>query len=256
MCAYSSLIGFHEHSVGYMSNSGKLYVNNAFEGRDYGSPLFEGDVVGVAYQPRTGSIYFTRNGVQLDTAVVSMSFDLYPTVAVNGPCTLEVNFGQSGFVYIEANIHGWRYAQVVEETLLPPPAYGSERGSILLESAPTEIRVPDNASSLTRSTVLRTSVSSPGIYANRLLSNSNSIERASLRSSGLANYQDTSFASINPPLPPPYTTNNSSTTAVVPNQDQSDFDAAQQNVNRSRSNTITHASSVIINMDSPSTHLS
>jgi hypothetical protein len=67
-----------------------------------------------------------------------MTFDLYPTVAANGPCTLEVNFGQSGFVFLEANINQWGFASVMETAAQAPPAYGSERGSILLETAPSQ----------------------------------------------------------------------------------------------------------------------
>jgi hypothetical protein len=46
---------------------------------------------------------------------------------------LHVNLGQAGFVFIEANVKKWGLAPSVG-TLAPPPAYGSERGSILLEA--------------------------------------------------------------------------------------------------------------------------
>jgi hypothetical protein len=46
---------------------------------------------------------------------------------------LHVNLGQGGFVFIEANVKKWGLAPSVG-TLAPPPAYGSERGSILLEA--------------------------------------------------------------------------------------------------------------------------
>jgi hypothetical protein len=45
---------------------------------------------------------------------------------------VHVNFGQSGFVFIEANVKKWGLAPQTG-SLAPPPPYGSEQGSILLE---------------------------------------------------------------------------------------------------------------------------
>lgn len=54
-------------------------------------------------------------------------------MGANGPCTVHVNFGQSGFVFIEANVKKWGLAPMTG-SLAPPPPYGSEQGSILLEA--------------------------------------------------------------------------------------------------------------------------
>ena len=59
--------------------------------------------------------------------------NLFPTIGANGPCTIHVNLGQAGFVFIEANVKKWGLAPMTG-TLAPPPAYGSERGSILLDA--------------------------------------------------------------------------------------------------------------------------
>ena len=61
------------------------------------------------------------------------SQNFFPTVGANGPCTIHVNFGQSGFVFIEANVKKWGLAPMTG-SLAPPPPYGSEQGSILLEA--------------------------------------------------------------------------------------------------------------------------
>lgn len=58
--------------------------------------------------------------------------NLFPTVGANGPCSVHVNFGQMGFVFIEANVKKWGLAPMTG-SLAPPPPYGSEAGSILLE---------------------------------------------------------------------------------------------------------------------------
>lgn len=91
-------------------------------------------MIGVGYRPRTGSIFFTRNGKKLDEVVHNLkSQNFFPTVGANGPCTVHVNFGQMGFVFIEANVKKWGLAPMTG-SLAPPPPYGSEQGSILLES--------------------------------------------------------------------------------------------------------------------------
>lgn len=61
------------------------------------------------------------------------SQNFFPAIGANGPATVHVNLGQSGFVFIEANVKKWGLAPVTG-SLAPPPPYGSEQGSILLES--------------------------------------------------------------------------------------------------------------------------
>jgi hypothetical protein len=91
-------------------------------------------VIGVGYRPRTGSVFFTRNGKKLDDVAHGLKTqNFFPTVGANGPCTVHVNFGQSGFVFIEANVKKWGLAPMTG-SLAPPPPYGSEQGSILLEA--------------------------------------------------------------------------------------------------------------------------
>ncbi|KAK9321209.1 concanavalin A-like lectin/glucanase domain-containing protein [Lipomyces orientalis] len=125
------LPGYHKYSVAYNS-LGERRNNMPFHGIPYGPQLQQGDVVGVGFRPRTGTIFFTRNGKKLDDAAHGMKFNLFPTVGANGPCTVHVNFGQAGFVFIEANVKKWGLAPVTG-SLAPPPPYGSEQGSILLE---------------------------------------------------------------------------------------------------------------------------
>lgn len=91
-------------------------------------------MIGVGYRPRSGTIFFTRNGKRLeDVAHNYRAQNLFPTIGANGPCSVHVNFGQMGFVFIEANVKKWGLAPMTG-SLAPPPPYGSEQGSILLES--------------------------------------------------------------------------------------------------------------------------
>ncbi|CDM38339.1 Protein ssh4 [Penicillium roqueforti FM164] len=125
--------GFHKTSVAYQS-TGHRRLNQPFTPTPYGPPLLQGDVVGVGYRPRSGTVFFTRNGKKLeDVAHNYRSQNLFPTIGANGPCTIHVNFGQMGFVFIEGNVKKWGLAPMTG-SLAPPPPYGSEQGSILLES--------------------------------------------------------------------------------------------------------------------------
>ncbi|KAJ6001271.1 hypothetical protein N7522_006498 [Penicillium canescens] len=125
--------GLHKSSVAYES-TGHRRLNQPFTATPYGPPLLQGDVIGVGYRPRSGTIFFTRNGKRLEDVTHNYrSQNLFPTIGANGPCTVHVNFGQMGFVFIEGNVKKWGLAPMTG-SLAPPPPYGSEQGSILLES--------------------------------------------------------------------------------------------------------------------------
>jgi SPRY domain len=120
-------------SVAYQSTGHRRY-NQPFKALNYGPEYVQGDVIGVGYRPRSGTLFFTRNGKKLDDVVHGLKApNFFPTVGANGPCTVHVNFGQMGFVFIEANVKKWGLAPTTG-SLAPPPPYGSEQGSILLES--------------------------------------------------------------------------------------------------------------------------
>ena len=128
-----TMSGFHKASVAYVS-SGHRRFNQPFTPTPFGPAYVQGDVIGVGYRPRTGSIFFTRNGKKLDEFAHNLKTqNFFPTVGANGPCTVHVNFGQMGFVFIEANVKKWGLAPMTG-SLAPPPPYGSEQGSILLET--------------------------------------------------------------------------------------------------------------------------
>lgn len=129
----ADLPGFHKSSVAYQSTGHRRY-NQPFTPTPYGPQLSQGDVVGVGYRPRSGTIFFTRNGKKLEDVVHGQKAqNFFPTIGANGPCAVHANFGQMGFVFIEANVKKWGLAPMTG-SLAPPPPYGSEQGSILLES--------------------------------------------------------------------------------------------------------------------------
>lgn len=125
--------GFHKYSVAYLSN-GTRRNNQPFTGTPYGPYIVQGDVIGVGYRPRTGTIFFTRNGKKMEDAVHGLKAqNFFPSIGANGPCIVHVNFGQAGFVFIEANVKKWGLAPMTG-SLAPPPPYGSEADTILLET--------------------------------------------------------------------------------------------------------------------------
>ncbi|ODQ64623.1 SPRY-domain-containing protein [Nadsonia fulvescens var. elongata DSM 6958] len=126
-----SLPGYHRYSVAYDS-TGQKRINQPFFGVPYGPQFYQGDVVGVGYRPRTGTVFFTRNGKRLEEAIHGLKCNLFPTIGANGECNVNVNFGQSGFVFIEANVKKWRFGPI-QGSLAPPPPYGDENNTVLLE---------------------------------------------------------------------------------------------------------------------------
>ncbi|KAJ4376675.1 Protein ssh4 [Didymella sp. IMI 355093] len=133
------LPGYHKSSISYGSNGNRRY-NQPFTPSAYGPAYVQGDVIGVGYRPRTGTIFFTRNGKKLDDVAHGLKTqNFFPTVGAQGPCQVHVNFGQMGFVFIEANVKKWGLAPQTG-SLAPPPPYGSEQGSILLDSGREGIR--------------------------------------------------------------------------------------------------------------------
>ncbi|GAA5856959.1 hypothetical protein JCM8547_008485 [Rhodosporidiobolus lusitaniae] len=161
------LPGHSPHSLAYHSPDGFLSASHPFLSRSYGPPLLEGDTLGIGYRPRTGTVFFTRNGRNLGDAFVGFNkYNVFPTVGATGPASVHVNLGQAGFVFIEANVKKWGLAPMMG-TLAPPPAYGSERGSILLEAAAAQASGSGNGHSHHRATA-STSSSSGGAAGRRV----------------------------------------------------------------------------------------
>lgn len=126
--------GYCKHSVAIFSQDGFKCYNHPLNAQSYGAPFVKGDVVGVGFRPRTGSVFFTRNGVRMAEAFTGLqSYNLFPTISADGAAEVHVNFGQAGFVFIEANVKKWGLAPMIG-TLAPPPAYGQDKDSVLIEA--------------------------------------------------------------------------------------------------------------------------
>lgn len=139
---YFRLPGRHHHSIAYDSNGARRF-NDSFKLNEQLRTLFpqceKGDIVGIGYRSRSGTVFFTRNGKKLNEKSVGghirgWKFQyLYPVIGSNVPCQIHVNFGTYGFVYIEANVKKWGYAKS-NGIKLPPPSYEDYGKDTLLES--------------------------------------------------------------------------------------------------------------------------
>ncbi|KAG0665118.1 Rsp5p-dependent ubiquitination, sorting of cargo proteins at the multivesicular body [Maudiozyma exigua] len=139
---YFRLPGRHHHSVSYDS-TGARRLNDSFALETHLQHLFpsfqKGDVIGIGYRTRSGTVFFTRNGKKLSEKSVGGHIRgwkfkyLYPIIGANIPCRIHVNFGTYGFVYIEANVKKWGYGKI-NGMKLPPPSYENYGQDTLLES--------------------------------------------------------------------------------------------------------------------------
>jgi hypothetical protein len=94
------LPGWNKTSVGYHSDDGRKFLSDPTGGCDYARPYDEGDTIGCGYEPATGIVFYTCNGIFLGIAFSRVyAKALYPTIGADGPCQLECNFGEKPFKF-------------------------------------------------------------------------------------------------------------------------------------------------------------
>lgn len=136
------LPGRHAHSISYDSNGYRRH-NQPF--KFLNDPVFpeliEGDVVGIGYRVRSGTVFFTRNGKKLSELKIGghiknfrapLQGQLFPIIGANNLCSVHVNVGQLGYVFIEGNVKKWGFAPL-EGNGPAPPVYQKFNADILLE---------------------------------------------------------------------------------------------------------------------------
>ncbi|KAI5949352.1 SSH4 [Candida jiufengensis] len=116
------LPGYNKFSIAYES-TGNLKINKPFptplqqhldEQSQYNAlvlpPLQQSDVVGFGYVIPTGTIFITRNGKKLLDVMKGCFVDMYPAIGCfSTNAKFQVNLGQSGFVWIEANVRKYGF---------------------------------------------------------------------------------------------------------------------------------------------------
>lgn len=136
------LPGRHAQSISYDSDGFRRHNQPfKFECEPPFPKLIEGDVVGIGYRVRSGTVFFTRNGkkvseLRLGGHIKSFKIphdgQIFPIIGANNLCSVHVNVGQLGYVFIEGNVKKWGFAPL-EGTGPAPPAYNKFNGDILLE---------------------------------------------------------------------------------------------------------------------------
>jgi len=107
------LPGWDENSYGYHGDDGNVFTGSG-TGVNYGPTFTTGDVIGCCYDLAARTIFFTKNGENLDTAFQDVSQQaLYPVLGLQTQGEIvRVNFGQSDFVFnFESYSAEWRRRQ-------------------------------------------------------------------------------------------------------------------------------------------------
>lgn len=113
------LPGWEKNSYGYHADDGCVFSSSA-TGQSYGPTFTTGDVVGCGLNLILRSIFFTKNGINLGTAIsdlpvnnsliwshtynawfcVQGNLPLYPALGLQTPGeVVEANFGESPFLF-------------------------------------------------------------------------------------------------------------------------------------------------------------
>ncbi|KAI9296819.1 hypothetical protein K502DRAFT_288864 [Neoconidiobolus thromboides FSU 785] len=118
----NNMPGRIKNSISYSIKSGELIISDFTH--EYGNKLYPGDILGCGYRPNKERVFYTRNGRRYPRIVFEAHEEtlLYPTIYSDGPCTIEYNFGQVGFVLISANSRNYGLSQP-NNLIVPPPSY-------------------------------------------------------------------------------------------------------------------------------------
>ncbi|QPG73313.1 hypothetical protein FOA43_000623 [Brettanomyces nanus] len=141
---YFRLPGRHKWSICYDSTGTRRY-NQPFPlststGLGSFPALKQGDVVGCGIRMHNRTIFWTRNGKKLSESKIGghikmpKEFQVYPTIGSKGKCKVDVNLGQMGYVFIEANVKKWGFGPL-EGNEVPPPMYTKFNTDVLLDSS-------------------------------------------------------------------------------------------------------------------------
>lgn len=147
------LPGYNNFSLAYES-TGNLKINKPFptplqqhngEQSMFNAhvlpPLQQSDIVGFGYVVTSGTLFITRNGKKLMDIMKGCYLDLYPAIGCfSTNAKFQANFGQMGFVWIEANVRRYGFFSTSdrklkgERGLASLPEYGnttSQRDKLL-----------------------------------------------------------------------------------------------------------------------------
>lgn len=218
------LPGRHSYTVGYDSDGHRRHAQPfPFTGTLPPFPLFaEGDVIGVGYRVRSGTVFFTRNGKKVSELKIGGHIrnfkipdkgHLYPIIGANNMCSVHVNLGQMGFVFIEGNVKKWGFAPL-EGNGPAPPAYNKFNADILLErSEIDESDISDRESDFPPD-FWEVNDNDQDKYSYNAYGEVNSTDERITLDSIRNEQEDNEVEEVDPPSPPPSYSDGNTTTEV------------------------------------------
>ncbi|KAF8176307.1 hypothetical protein BJ912DRAFT_701876 [Pholiota molesta] len=110
------LPGWNRMSAGFHLDDFRKFFEDSDGGRDYTDAINRinaGDTIGCGYEFRTGTIFYTYNGLRLPPAFSGVYMprqnqDVFAAIGVEGRCEFQVNFGGETFRWTEGNEWAWR----------------------------------------------------------------------------------------------------------------------------------------------------
>lgn len=158
------LPGYNSFSIGYES-TGNLKINKPFptplqqhqgERSEFNAlvlpPLVQSDIVGFGYVVSTGTIFITRNGKKVLDVMKGCFVDMYPAIGCfSTNAKFQVNLGQMGFVWIEANVRKYGFVSTSDHKKLAgerglaalPEYYNADTDKILDKGEELPPKYPD-----------------------------------------------------------------------------------------------------------------
>jgi len=116
-------------SIAYHADDGKRRFSSDY-GTAYAEGSTEGDTVGLGWDVKQNSIFFTKNGKNLGLAEQNFPVKLwYPAIGSNIMATCHINLGTQPFVYDIKNSKEWYLTATIP---LQPELSASESGSITI----------------------------------------------------------------------------------------------------------------------------
>lgn len=92
--------GWNRHSVGWHSDDGNKFCDDAHGGLEFSDGFGEeGDVIGCGYVPADGAVFFTKNGRMVGEAFRGLRHYYFPSFGADGPVTVKFNFGRERFTF-------------------------------------------------------------------------------------------------------------------------------------------------------------
>ncbi|KAF9016178.1 hypothetical protein BDZ89DRAFT_962135 [Hymenopellis radicata] len=113
--------GWNRLSSGLHLDDFRKFFEDPDGGKDYTDALQSirpGDTIGCGYEYRSGTLFYTYNGIRLPNAFTGIylprqNYDVFAAIGVEGVCDFEVNFGGELVKWQEGNEWQWKVEGII-----------------------------------------------------------------------------------------------------------------------------------------------